>query len=95
MPLPDGRGALRNGGSNKGGTGQPTANFYKRAAELANDDTVWDVQIARAKAGDPRPLQLAAEYVFGRPTSQQTSATIETPDGFKFTLKLGERDADG
>jgi hypothetical protein len=46
--------------------------FYERAKQLCDDPTVWDVQVARARAGDINPLKLAAEYTYEKPTERSS-----------------------
>ena len=62
IPQPNGRGALLSGGKpgNKGG-GRVKEKVYERAAEILTDDTVWDVQLARAKSGDGHVIDRALE----------------------------------
>ena len=61
-------GLLRTGNPGcAGGSGRPSDAFYERAHQLANDPTVWDIQSARAKSGDLKPLAFAAEYLYSRP----------------------------
>lgn len=63
-----GKGKLRVG--NPGNAGRHKAYMELRAAMLAADPMVWDVQLARAKAGDIKPLQFAAERAFGKPKDE-------------------------
>jgi hypothetical protein len=67
IPQPHG-GALLSGGKpgNKGG-GRLKEYAEERAAQLAADPMVWDVQLARAKCGDIKPLMFATERAFGKP----------------------------
>ena len=62
----------RNGGTlqvgnpgNKGG-GRHKEYMEERAALLAADPMVWNVQLARARAGDIRVLEFAADRAFGK-----------------------------
>ena len=62
---PQGRLQIGNPG-NKGG-GRLKEYAEERAAMLAADPMVWDVQLARAKSGDIKPLVFATERAFGKP----------------------------
>ena len=85
----------RNGGSlktgnpgNKGG-GQKSAAFLERCARVAEDERLW----AEAREKDPnKVLWTAAAYVHGVPKGTMIGAQLETPEGYRFTLILGERD---
>lgn len=92
IPQPNG-GALLSGGKpgNKGG-GRVREYVEERAAELLTDKQVWDVQLARAKCGDGRVIDRALEIHGITKTGGFAAAQLETPDGFKFSLILGERD---
>ena len=60
------------------------AYLEQRAAELASDPTVWDVQLARAQCGDLKSLQFAADRAFGTP--QQS---LDVTSGGKPLLLVG------
>lgn len=92
-------GALRNGGSNTGGGSLPKVvrELSLRAFKKVGLATL--VQVATDKTVDPTARITAAaslgKFGFGSESgAQQGSASIETPDGFKFSLTLGEREAE-
>ena len=82
IPQPHG-GALRNGGTNKGGTGRPRDEWKAELAAIASDDAV--VQMIRAVANDPShpnwkfAVEFAAERGYGKeatPVEQSGSLAL-------------------
>src|SRR5256885_8167503 len=65
-------GALLSGGKphNRGGGRKPDL-FYQRAKQLCNDPKVWDAADRFARAGNLKPLELAASYTYEKPTERK------------------------
>ena|SRR3990167_4836447 len=95
VPQPHG-GALRNGGTNRGGLGV----IPKVARQRALDSWYARVPVAEQivdNADEKSETRLAAweklgKFGLGSEGDRLAAAQFETPDGFKFTLILGERD---
>jgi hypothetical protein len=51
---------------NKGGTGRPPKALIEWAKEIINDPAIQDVYAARAKAGDLKVFEFAAERAEGK-----------------------------
>ena|SRR5882757_9829743 len=62
-----GKGKLSVGNPGNKGGGRLKEYAEERAAQLAADPAVWDKQLAKAKAGDLKPLMFATERAFGKP----------------------------
>lgn len=67
VPQPHG-GALRNGGTNKGGPGRPTKAFKAFAADMAQSVELQDALKTAALAGDVSAIKLLIQYAEGLPT---------------------------
>jgi hypothetical protein len=78
-----------NSGGKPGRSGRKPDAFVEWCDSVLSDPTVQAVAHARAKSGDMKVLEFCAKYSKAVPGGG-AEATIETPDGAKFTLTIGE-----
>jgi hypothetical protein len=85
-----------NTGGKKGRSGRKPNDFVAWCARIATDPAVWDAMLARARSGDIRVLEFAANYAFGKPkhalaTEEESTVRIIIARDDETPYHLGPR----